>query len=290
MVLSLRSIVCTFLALFILVLQSTIATAQKVKVHFGAGANWYSGDLQDDVPPIKEIHPSATIGVSYDVASRARLKLETMFGGVSGSDANSSSAGNRLRNLSFSSTLSEVSLLFQYDLISPLKSAVVPYFFVGPGIYNFMPTTRDSIGRLVYLQSIGTEGQYLTGNIAGKGEKYSLTQFNIQGGIGVRAQITELISLGLEYSVRNLFTDYLDDVSSKRYVTKQDFESQNQGSVFALAYRGNPSTFKANYPRGNPNANDRFHTFQLKLAIGFPKEEGYHSERNVKIRKQLRCP
>ncbi len=289
MVLSLRSVICTSIAFLILVLQGTEATAQKVKVHLGGGANWYSGDLQNDIPPIKEIHPSASIGVSYDVTSRARLKLETMFGGVSGSDANSSNAAVRYRNLNFSSKLSEVALLYQYDLISPAKSAIVPYVFAGVSVYNFLPTTRDSIGRLVYLQSIGTEGQYLSGNIAGKGEKYSLTQFNVQGGIGVRAQITEFMALGLEYSVRNLFTDYLDDVSSKSYISQQTFASQNQAAAYQFAYRG-LGVFNQSLQRGNPNANDRFHTLQLKLTIGFPKEEGYHSERNVKIRKQLRCP
>jgi hypothetical protein len=68
------------------------------------------------------------------------------------------------------------------------------------------------LGRWYALQPIGTEGQGTT--FAG-GKRYSLTQFCIPFGAGLKVNIAKRASLALEWGLRKTFTDYMDDVSGK---------------------------------------------------------------------------
>ena len=71
---------------------------------------------------------------------------------------------------------------------------------------------ESSTGKWVYLQELGTEGQETPAFPQRK--KYSLVQFAIPMGGGLKFSIGESANIILSYGIRKLFTDYLDDVST----------------------------------------------------------------------------
>ena len=72
-------------------------------------------------------------------------------------------------------------------------------------------------GEWTALEPLGTEGQYATllETDANFGIKpYSLWQIAIPIGIGLRYRLADALDLSVDFAVRILFTDYIDDVSS----------------------------------------------------------------------------
>ena len=67
-------------------------------------------------------------------------------------------------------------------------------------------------GRWYNLQPIGTEGQ---GSAFSDEKTYSLTQFSIPFGVGLKVNTSKNIGINFEWGLRKTFTDYLDDVSGK---------------------------------------------------------------------------
>ena len=65
-------------------------------------------------------------------------------------------------------------------------------------------------GQWVDLQPLGTEGQNLSG-----GKPYNLIQLAIPIGIGVKVRLPDNFDAHIEIGFRQLFTDYIDDVSGK---------------------------------------------------------------------------
>jgi hypothetical protein len=209
----------------------------------------------------------------------------------------------------------------EFDILDNSFNSIIPYVFVGPSVYHFDPHPLRPIAGIgdVSLHSIGTEGQNIPGLKNGDA-KYSLTQLNIQMGFGVRLEISEQVSVGAEVNYRNLFTDYLDDVSSNHYIAKDVWDkaiSDAGGPTTALGktlYQAEQYSWRTldptkgnsakpldistasypNYlwPRGNPSKNDAFYTFQVRLNIRLNSIEsgaGFYSPRNPSGKRQLRC-
>src|SRR5262249_19248779 len=117
------------------------------------------------------------------------------------------------RNLSFETQILEWNVLAEYTLLDMDKKRFSPYVFAGAALYHFNPYTHDSVGNKVYLQPLSTEGEGLPQYPNEK--EYSLTQFAVPMGAGVKLRITDNVILAYEIGFRKLFTDYLDDVSNK---------------------------------------------------------------------------
>src|SRR5882724_5278903 len=124
----------------------------------------------------------------YTVAAR----LEFCFGKITGADSSlkndQSSARNRyLRNLNFSSNITEGSLLLEFyplALLTENQSNVLsPYLLAGLGIFHFNPYTSLN-GERVYLHDLHTEGEGFR-EYPDRWD-YRLTQINYPIGIGLR--------------------------------------------------------------------------------------------------------
>jgi hypothetical protein len=217
--------------------------AQKLQANIFAGTSNYQGDLQDKRLTFNQAHFALGVGLSYELTEKLLLNGGITFGKVSADDKNNEK--NILRNLNFSSRLTEEHLTAEYYFRNLYDYSVSPYIFAGLAVYHFNPYTKDSVGNKYFLKPLSTEGE---GFLPGK-KNYNLTQLAIPFGGGVKFVLNENVRLGIEIGMRKLFTDYLDDVSTN-YVD-QNLLLQARGSkAVELAYRGGELKNGAVYPAG----------------------------------------
>jgi len=137
--------------------------------------------------------------------------------------------GRFVRNLSFRNDIFEASAVGMFDLFPTdrgylRRSFLNPYAVIGLAFFHHNPQAKTPTSDAktpnlkksndwVDLQPLGTEGQY-TG-IPGTPAPYSLWQIGIPLGLGIRYRLADKWDLSLEICYRFVFTDYIDDVSSK---------------------------------------------------------------------------
>lgn len=206
------------------------------------------------------------------------LRLEGTYGSVKGYDSllpPNDQQERYLRNLSFESKILEMSLVAEFHPIEvfwdhyPLVS---PYVVAGIGYYHFNPQA-DLNGNKIDLQPLHTEGQGFDEYPDRK--VYSLNQMNIPLGIGASYFITDRINVKLEFQYRLLFTDYLDDASTK-YIDPVLFSKYLSGNdltnALILNDRSKPGAQTAHVDgiRASSKYNDAYYSLSLKIgfAIG----------------------
>ncbi len=226
------------------------------------------------------------------------LRIEGTFGHIKAYDSilateKSTSQGRYERNLSFKSKISEISLIAEFhplfifidwpgrDDPPPLFS---PYIAVGVGFFSFNPQAKSRSGEYVDLEPLRLEGQGLPQYPERK--PYKLSQINIPIGLGVRYELSPTFNLRAEFLHRTLFTDYLDDVSTryidpslfgtngfgftgKQLQNAQDLESNQRTNTAANSYIFRKSDGGI---RGNPKNKDSYFTFNIKLGLTFGRE------------------
>ena len=229
------------------------------------GTSNYSGDLQDKQFTFSQAHLAGGIGLGYELSNHFSIRASFKIGKISGDDKY---GRNKARNLNFSSQISEGSLDIQY-LITPLNQHVfTPYVFAGVAIYHYDPYTFDSTGTKYYLKPLSTEGE---GFVSGR-KNYSLTQFSIPFGAGVKMPLSENINVGFEIGYRKLFNDYLDDVS-KDFVDENILLANRGSKAVELSYRGDElkngvqAYPAAGVQRGNPSSKDWYYFTGLTLSF-----------------------
>lgn len=220
----------------------------------------------------------ATLFYKYAVG----LRFEVTFGHVTADDktlesVKETTSGRYERNLSFKSRIREVSLIAE---IHPLYfkrfragaklPRFSPYALGGIGFFRFKPQAKLN-NQWVDLQPLSTEGQ---GFAEYPGRKpYKLTQLVCPVGIGVKYKMTPLLNISFECVSRILFTDYLDDVSTD-YIDPSLYNQYFTGTKLTNALLLNDRQKELNpthmsnigWQRGNPNNNDSYFTFNIKLA------------------------
>jgi hypothetical protein len=195
------------------------------------------------------------------------------------------------RNLDFSSKILDFELGAQYNILNLNSHWWTPYVFAGVGLFHFNPYTTDAAGEKSFLKPLSTEGQGFMPGV----NNYSLTQFNIPLGFGVDYLLGEDHRIGLEFSYRRLFTDYLDDVSD-RYVAETDLLTARGPKAVDLAYRGDEVGFNQ-YPvggdlRGNPKSKDGYYyiAFTYTFRFWFDKYKETSGIPGGKRDRKVGCP
>jgi hypothetical protein len=216
--------------LSILLLLPVFSFSQYWEVGVFGGISGYSGELTQTGIDFKELHPATGAIVRYNVNQWFSVKVNGFYGSMSGNDANSSAIERRNRNLSFKSTLLDIGVESEINLLgysSPhprYKSS--PFVLFGISMFRFNPKAEYK-GEWFNLQPLGTEGQGTTKY--NDREKYALTQLCIPLGLGYKYALNRYWNIGYELGVRVTFTDYLDDVSTT-YV-EPEILSANHGMV-----------------------------------------------------------
>jgi hypothetical protein len=210
------------------------------------------------------------------------LRLEATFGKIEGADSilrpvASTTFGRYERNLSFRSPITEIQLSMEfhpvylqvnYDKEPPLIS---PYLIGGIGFFNYNPQAKLD-NQWYDLKPLHLEGQGFSQYPTRK--DYKLSQFNIPFGVGIKYEVSQLMNARLEIVHRKLYTDYLDDVST-RYINPALFSSYLTPSQAALALRLHDRkgelvpthTTKPNNQRGDPKDNDTYFSMQAKISF-----------------------
>ena len=221
-----HKIVAIFLLCF-LVAGSTVKAQQfKPNTEIGVllGASYYLGDL--NTTHFNQSLPAGGLVIKKNIDRRFAYKAEAMLINLYSDERNSDNKIESDRGLHFSNNLfqedagglplmelsAQVEFNFlPYDPGNPLYTWT-PFVYTGISIFNFNPEAENKNGEWVDLQGLGTEGQGTTAFPDRK--KYSLIQFAIPLGGGVKIALNKSVNIIFEYSTRKTFTDYLDDVST----------------------------------------------------------------------------
>jgi hypothetical protein len=276
--LSLKSSMYRLLLLFILL--SVRGYSQEpaiIGVTLSGGAMNYIGDLDDD-SPIRFMKPAGAITITALPFHKFNMSISYLHGALTGDDAKAEQLGNKYRNINFHSYIDEISIQVIYRLQSWRyrfleRKLWVPYVFTGIGYFHFNPKSSVD-GKEYELQKVGTEGQYLSSDPTHMTypEPYKLWQFNIPFGIGVKYKLKTRIDIGIEFSMRRVFTDYLDDISG--YYPDKDLMLSEQGpDALYLTDPSNdphrPDGRKSFARRGDPNDRDWYTYTSLSVSYYF---------------------
>jgi len=255
-----------------------LAQAQRWHVNVTGGLSNYSGDLQAKAYTFDESYFAFGFGAQYDITRNFSAISNLMFMKVGAADQYNS-PDLVSRNLSFQTNILEWNLMGEYTFLDMTQKKFSPFLYVGVAIFHFDPYAYDTLGRKVYLQPLSTEGEGLPQY---PGQKpYSLTQFAIPYGGGVKFKVSENIVLAYEVGFRKTFTDYLDDVSTY-YVDQATLQNAKGGLAVEMAYRGNELKGGAPYPpagtlRGHAKSKDVYYYTGIRVSIAIiSKHDGYY--------------
>ncbi|MEQ8554218.1 MAG: DUF6089 family protein [Cyclobacteriaceae bacterium] len=218
---------------------------------FNINALNYYGDLapvnRAASTDVSFTRPGFGVEIGNRFSPYASVRAGFNYGRLKGDDITSDpnledSYPRYLRNLSFRNDIKEFHMAFEFFLIPSyggpnLRPNVNVYLFVGGSVFHHSPKGlvpefdhtlggSDSnipaprAGDWVNLRKLGTEGQFIDSLDV---KKYSSIQVAVPMGIGVKLRLPGPFSAGIELGYRYLFTDYLDDVSTK-YVSFDQFD------------------------------------------------------------------
>ena len=303
-----------FISLNVLSLRSysqSISTANgKIEIGLGLGPMFFLGDLggtagigrdfiKDLDFPLTTLSKSIYANVYPSEWIGFRIALN--HGTLKGDDAQAPNKGgaevDRLqRNLSFKTSVLEAYLAAEiyptvfFEQYDGLEKKFRPYGIIGIGGYKYNPKAKLD-GQWVELHPLRLEGQGMSEYPERK--EYSLLQLEVPMGFGFKYYLKENMYVGMEVLHRQLFTDYVDDVSTN-YVDPDVFANYLSAADAAKArrlyYRGtyasavsNPGNIQT-FMRGDPTDQDAF--FSTILRIGWRLGD----DPNKRARRQMRCP
>lgn len=183
---------------------------------------------------IKDLNPeagkaNAGVFLGMKLERKYGLRLNFTKGKTGGADSlirnySSEAILRKNRNLHFQSSITEVSMFFEIYFLNIFSKEdkmgmLSPYIGAGAGVFKFNPRAILN-GSWVDLSYYRTEGQGLQLN--SYNPHYKLVQLNIPVGGGILFEPGAKWNIRLEVQHRKLFTDYLDDVST-RYVNPSIF-------------------------------------------------------------------
>jgi hypothetical protein len=240
---------------------------------FTGGLNYYIGDLNQN----HFSNSKLAGGLVYrrNLSNRISFRLNALYGNVTADDSKSEDPQQLYRNLSFRSEMIEASgqIEINYYRIDPndYEHFISPFVFFGIGVLKMNPQ-GDFNGSYYDLQALSTEGQ--GSSLYPNRTPYKLTQVVMPMGIGVKIYPTNRFGISLEWGMRKMFTDYLDDVSTT-YVdpTILTTNTSNVAAVLADKTPMDPSDkyLNVNRQRGNSKDKDWYNFTSITVSFKLDK-------------------
>jgi len=252
---------------------------RNMLVTFGSGTAAYLGEMVNP-GELGKIRYNIVFGGEYYLTNRISARAELTYFNISGDDALADD--DRVeRNLSFTSNNIELSATGAFNLFPNgrrfyQRPGFNLYGFVGIGVLYMNPKTTYQ-GEKVALQPLQTEGI-----------QYSKIQPVIPYGLGARLKFGPLFNVLIEGGYRKTFTDYLDDVSIKRYPDPATLSSDLSRALSDRRLERDP-----NYPvtpgvgvRGNPDNDDGYFLLNVKIQYYLPAKAGSSGRNNLTKQKR----
>ena len=235
------------------------------------GVSAYNGDLTEQAISPKRLDPAIGFNLEYNSGNFVDFRIGLQYERVSADDKDNKSSFLKARNLNFKSSILELNVCAELNLLDPQVYDEYPYIFGGVGIFHFNPYTRDDNNKKTFLRPLSTEGEGLSEYP--KRKMYSLIQPCIPIGAGFKWHLNDKLLMSYEFGYRFLFTDYLDDVS-KTYVSIETLNLRKGPEAAALSYRkiGVPFS-EEGFPRGNPKVKDYYFFTGFKLSFTLVNKE-----------------
>lgn len=235
--------------------------SQDIDIGVFGGGSYYVGELN---PGKQFLFTRPAFGglVRFNFNERWAMRGQLLRGEVAGDDA--VSKVNQMRNLRFTSPVTELSTIVEFNFLEYLSGSHVNYFspflFAGPAFFSFNPKSQYQ-GESILLRDIGTEGQ-------GENDRYSLFSFAIAFGFGFKYSLTDRLGMTMEWGLRKTFTDYLDDISGNYYI---DFTQLSGDQILMSQVLSDPSPIKhqPGMQRGNAQNNDWYSFAGITLTYRF---------------------
>ena len=259
--------------------QSTNWKFYRHELSFGIGASNFLGELgganQIGTDGLKDLEfsltrPTIAIGYRYKFSPSFAGKVNLAYARLKGDDETTTEEFRSNRNLHFRAPLVEFSGQFEWYPIKERAGHLYrfkgvrgqrathfsPYLFGGIGGAWFNPRAQASDGNWYDLQPLGTEGQ----NVSGSGvDPYKRITLVLPTGIGLKYNVDQQLSFGLELGMRVTFTDYMDDVSTDYY---DNIAISDASGIIAAELAdpslGDPAWTGPGQQRGDPTDNDAY--------------------------------
>ncbi len=252
-----------------MLLASTVSFGQ-----INTGNNWsYSiylgtsnllGDLggsnNEGASPLSDIdyqsfQPAIGLGLQRHYKS-VTLSSDLTITRLEGNDAFTTST-RASRNLSVRTDLIEATIKAE---IHPFKNnTILQGFYVNGGVGGIYFQPRAKLNDSWYnLRPLGTEGQLIE-----NAETYSMYNIVIPFGYGYQFKVGKFSTLKVDITMRKLFTDYIDDVSTT-YANANALVEANGSIAQSLANRSG-SEIAEGILRGNSTSNDSYFLIGLKF-------------------------
>jgi Domain of unknown function (DUF6089) len=179
-----------YLLLFLLIFTTNLLIGQS-KTEFGVnlGTSYYQGDINNS----KLFYsPSMAYGliVKYNLNKYLSTSIKGYYGKLRGNDYDFDETLNQLRGASFSTGVIDISVQVEYNFL--------PYTSSG-----FIKKNKNRFAPFVFL---GVGGNFL---LSSGGFENPIT---IPFGLGIKYNIFERLTLGMEWGYRKTFTDQIDGV------------------------------------------------------------------------------
>lgn len=178
------------LLLFLFVLSANILFCQsRSELGISLGTSYYQGDINKS----KVFYsPAAAYGLifKYNLSKHLSTSFRANYGKLSGSDSDFDQTENQIRGASFSESLIDIAALVEFNFLPYSSSG-----FIKKNNHRFSPFIFVGIG-----------GNYIFGS--GSFEN----PITIPFGLGIKYNIFERLTLGLEWSYRKTFNDEIDGV------------------------------------------------------------------------------
>ena len=224
----------------------------------------YFGDLNTN-------YNLAELGFSFGIKARRNFNERVSvaagfdYGQVGGNDINSNNVFQRTRNLNFNSNVFDFNATLEFNFFPYIHGSkedyYTPYLFGGLSFMKFNPQTELD-GVTYSLRDFGTEGQNF-------GQEYGLVTAAFVYGMGIKWDINREWSINASISGRNLFSDYIDDVSGQ-YPNLLDLEARRGITAVQLSNRAlQPDFAQNNVQRGNGKNNDLVFFAQIGIMRYF---------------------
>ena len=246
------------ISLFIFLASGVKAQTWELGGSFGGSG--YMGDLNENNPlKVSGISLGGFVKRNFDGYLSA--KINYTYGTISAADSNSSYPQLRQRNLSFTTTLNELSLTGEFNFMHYIpeagKNKFTPFIYFGFAAVKYDPRTTYQ-GVTYDLRQYETEGEK---------KPYPNFAYSLPYGAGIKYNIAGKWTLAADLGYRNTNTSYLDDVSGYYPAT-----TTNSGIYSILS---NPSNSAAGSQRGDINTKDTYFFLQFSVSFTFVTQKCY---------------